>query len=258
MSRVFSLPSSVQRTWRKNDQTPIDWSISIPGVQIGDYKISSDAKDNNGWVLCDGRSILRKEFPALFLKIGTAFGSDSNTTFCLPNCKGRVIAAVDGNRRALGTYAGAEQHTLTIEELPSHTHNGMTASNGSHIHGTTVSSSGQHSHGINDLGHTHTQTTINDDFNNSGTEGPSFAADSAGVRTWNNISNATTGITINAEGDHTHSVSIQGAGAHSHSFTTDSTGAGMSHNIMQPTVFLGNMYIFSGTLFPAINVQVPT
>ena len=49
---------------------------------------------------------------------------------------------------------------------------------------------------VTDPGHTHSQTTINDDFNNSGANPPGFTQDSAGSRTWNNINSSTTGITV--------------------------------------------------------------
>jgi hypothetical protein len=89
---------------------------------------------------------------------------------------------------------------------------------------------------VNDPGHTHTQTTINDDFNSSGASPPGFTADSAGTRTWSNINSSTTGITI------------QTNGVHAHAFTTDG-GAGLTgaaFGIMQPTLFIGNTFIFSG------------
>jgi microcystin-dependent protein len=106
----------------------------------------------------------------------------------------------------------------------------------SHIHTGTTASDGSHTHDISDPGHTHTQTTTNDDFNNSGTNPPGFSADSAGTRTWNNINSSTTGITILS------------AGSHTHTFTTGSTGTGLAHNNMQPTLFIGNVFMFSGIL----------
>ena len=63
-----------------------------------------------------------------------------------------------------------------------------------------------------DPGHTHTQTTINDDFNSSAGNPPGFIGDSAGSMTWNNINSATTGL------------SVDSGGAHSHVFTTGNTG----------------------------------
>lgn len=194
--------------------------------QIGDLKWSIKNTDNNGWLICDGRSLSRTEYSDLFNIIGTSFGSLSGTTFNLPNCKGRVMGAAGNGAgltpRNVGDAIGSETHTLTVNQLPSHTHTG------------TTSSSGSHTHTITDPGHTHTQNTINDDFNNSGGDPPGFTGDSAGNLTWSNINSNTTGISINESGSHTHT------------FTTDSTGNNSSFNIIQPTLFVGNVFVFSG------------
>lgn len=182
--------------------------------------------------MCDGRSLSRDHFKDLFYKIGTSFGNNCGNTFSLPDCQGRVMAALDGSRRGLGFYTGAEEHTLTLDEMPSHTHTG------------TTMTSGQHSHNINDPGHEHSLTTNQDDFSNSGGSPPSFAADAGGPRSWNNISRSVTGISVNSNGDH------------SHSFITNVTGSGLAHNNMQPTVFIGNMFVFSGTRRPVVQPYV--
>lgn len=187
----------------------------------GDVKISVRNDDHYGWLKCDGRSLSRIDYNTLFNIIGTSFGSDSAATFRLPDCRSKVLGGI-GSGKTLGQIEGAETQTLTVNQLPSHTHTG------------TTEPSGAHNHTVNDPGHTHTQTTINDDYNNSGSSPPGFSADSAGTRTWNNINSSTTGITINSVGNHTHT------------FTTNSTGSGDSFSIMQPTVFIGNVFIFSG------------
>jgi microcystin-dependent protein len=201
-------------------------------IIVGDVKYSVRNTNHNGWLLCDGSSLSRTQYADLFDVIGTSFGPGSNpgSTFNLPNCKGKVLGSIGHDTskslsdRDLGDYTGSETHTLTTAEMPSHIHTGITASDGSHTHN------------INDPGHTHTQTTTNDDFNNSGTNPPGFSADSAGTRTWNNINSSTTGITILS------------AGSHTHTFTTGSTGTGLAHNNMQPTLFIGNVFMFSGIL----------
>ena len=193
---------------------------------VGEYKWSSRTGDFAGWIKCDGRSLSRSEYPELFTAIGTRFGADDNATFKIPDIRGRVMGCIGtGNGltpRNLGDIMGAETHLLTINEMPSHTHNGTTNTNGSH------------SHTINDPGHSHSQTTINDDFNASGTNPPGFSSDSSGSRTWNNINSSVTGVTVNAAGDHTHT------------FTTDASGGSNAHNNMQPTAFVGQVFIFAG------------
>lgn len=194
-------------------------------LHIGEYKWSSRNSDFNGWLKCDGRSLSREEYSELFEVIGTSFGSNDSSTFKLPDLRGRVMGGIGQGsgltNRTLGTVVGAETHTLTSTEMPSHSHTG------------TVDSSGAHTHTITDPGHTHSQTTINDDFNSSGTNPPGFTQDSAGSMTWNNINSSTTGISINS------------SGAHTHTFTTNTAGSGQAHNNMQPTAFVGNVFIYA-------------
>ena len=90
----------------------------------------------SGWLLCDGSTVSRTTYATLFGVIGTTYGSgDGSTTFALPDLKGRVPAGkeatasrlttagsgVDG--ATLGATGGAETHTLTTPQIPSHTHN---------------------------------------------------------------------------------------------------------------------------------------
>lgn len=193
---------------------------------VGDVKYSLASSDHQGWLVCDGRSLQKNQFADLFNIIGTQFGAADSNHFNLPDCRGRVLGAIGSGSgltsRAIGSLVGEENHTLNISELPSHTHTG------------TTDLSGAHTHSVTDPGHTHTQTTINDDFNNSGENPPGFTADSAGSMTWNNINASTTGISINSSGNHTHT------------FTTDSAGGSNSFNVMQPTIFISNVFIFSG------------
>ena len=205
---------------------------TIKDAVVGDFKWSARQADFTGWLLCDGSSLDRTTYSALFAVIDTKYGSTSSTTFKLPDCRGRVPGAIGAGpgltRRATGENPGAETHVLTTPELPGHTHDG------------TTNAGGTHTHGVSDPGHTHTQTTINDDFNNSGGAGPSFAADSAGSRTWSNIVSSATGVTVNS------------GGSHIHTFTTNSTGGGVAFDIMQPTIFLGNVFIYSGLFEPHV------
>lgn len=97
----------------------------------------------SGWLLCDGSTISRTTYAALFGVIGTTYGSgDGSTTFVVPDLKGRVPAGkeatatrlttagsgVDG--ATLGATGGAETHTLTTPQMPAHTHNTGTTISG--------------------------------------------------------------------------------------------------------------------------------
>lgn len=84
--------------------------------------ISPDSR----WLLCDGSSLLRVDYPDLFSVIGTVYGAADSTHFNLPDLRGRVpLAAGTGvglSPRALGDSFGEETHTLTVGELAAHTH----------------------------------------------------------------------------------------------------------------------------------------
>lgn len=245
--RLSVVPNSILPRRPRHTLPPIveDRTIEIPGVSIGDYKFSIGTSDSNGWMLCDGRSLRRRDYYALFQNIGTTFGSDCEYTFKLPNCRGRVVAGA-GYGHSIGESLGEETHALTLDELPTHGHTGTTGTAGGHAHAAYAAENGLHAHGITDPGHSHTQSTVNDDFNGSGGNPPGFTTDSAGTKVWSNINAATTGITVNAAGLHTHAITVDASGNHVHDFTTDATGGGQAHNIMQPTIFIGNMFIFTG------------
>lgn len=87
--------------------------------------VSSTAPD--GWLSCSGQAVYRGDYPALFAVIGTTYGSgDGSTTFNLPNLSGRVIVGQGTGSgltaRSMGATGGAETHTLTTAEMPSHSH----------------------------------------------------------------------------------------------------------------------------------------
>ena len=92
----------------------------------GDLKYSVQSSDHNGWLKCDGRSLNRVLYANLFEVIGTAFGNDDSETFKLPDCRGRVLGTIGSGSgltaRSLGAVVGAETHTLTVNEMPSHSH----------------------------------------------------------------------------------------------------------------------------------------
>jgi len=74
-----------------------------------------------GWSYCDGRLLSIEEFPALFQLIGTIYGGDGETTFAVPDLRGR-LAVHQGAGFVLGQEAGEEAVTVTLSQLPSHGH----------------------------------------------------------------------------------------------------------------------------------------
>lgn len=80
----------------------------------------------NGWLAADGRLLSIAQNTALFSLLGTTYGGNGTTTFALPDLRGRtLIGAGNGNgltNRVLGEMAGTENETLTISQIPSHSH----------------------------------------------------------------------------------------------------------------------------------------
>ena len=74
-----------------------------------------------GWALCNGQLLPINQNQALFSLLGTTFGGDGRVNFALPDLRGRIPIHV-GSGHTLGERAGEQAHTLSISELPTHTH----------------------------------------------------------------------------------------------------------------------------------------
>lgn len=79
-----------------------------------------------GWALCNGQTLPIAQNTALFSLLGTTYGGDGKSTFCLPDLQQRMpLQAGDGpglTPRVLGEQDGAVEHALSAAELPSHRH----------------------------------------------------------------------------------------------------------------------------------------
>jgi microcystin-dependent protein len=74
-----------------------------------------------GWAFCNGQTMPISENDALFVLIGTTYGGDGQSTFNLPDLRGRVPIHI-GNGFILAETGGAEEITLTVNQIPAHTH----------------------------------------------------------------------------------------------------------------------------------------
>lgn len=74
-----------------------------------------------GWALCDGQFLPINQNQAMFALLGTRFGGNGQTNFQLPDLRGRVPVHWGGSF-ILGERGGEAAHTLTLNELPAHTH----------------------------------------------------------------------------------------------------------------------------------------
>lgn len=233
-------------------RTPLTFSAHQK-PSVGDSKFSAVTSDHLGWILCDGRLLSITDFQFLFNLIGYSFGG-SGAQFRIPNAAGRVPGAIgtgsDRNNSTftaiLGLSTGEYVHQLTIAEMPSHNHG---VAGGGQISTNNSTSRVSTNITLTDPQHSHTGTTDSAGWaaadiaiNNLTTQ--TNAADNAGshVHTFTTNNNST-GIVLN---DPTH--------AH----TLNPAGGDQPHNNVQPTLFMGNMFIYTGLVnYPSFLTGYP-
>lgn len=93
---------------------------------IGDIRMFAGNFAPRNYALCDGQLVAISQNNALFSLLGTMYGGDGRTTFGLPEMRGRIpVHAGQGpglSPRTWGQKAGTENVTITVNQLPSHTH----------------------------------------------------------------------------------------------------------------------------------------
>jgi len=92
---------------------------------VGEIRIFAGNFAPAGWMFCDGQLLPISENETLFQLIGTTYGGDGESTFGLPDLRGRLpIHQGDnqGSTFALGEEGGVEEVTLTTQQIPAHSH----------------------------------------------------------------------------------------------------------------------------------------
>lgn len=88
---------------------------------MGEIRIVSFNFAPQGWAQCNGQLLPINQNQALFSLLGTTFGGNGQTNFALPNLGGRTPIHT-GSGHTLGEAGGETSHTVTVAELPTHTH----------------------------------------------------------------------------------------------------------------------------------------
>ncbi|WP_409342787.1 phage tail protein [Paenibacillus sp. MBLB4367] len=94
---------------------------------VGEIRMFAGDYPPYGWALCNGQELNISGNDVLFSLLGTMYGGNGQTTFALPNLMGRIPIDQGKNHESgttflLGQSGGAENVTLTVSELPAHTH----------------------------------------------------------------------------------------------------------------------------------------
>ncbi|UXI69275.1 phage tail protein [Tahibacter amnicola] len=88
---------------------------------LSEIRIMSFNFPPKGWAFCNGQFLPINQNQALFSLLGTTYGGNGQTTFALPDLRGRVPVHV-GSGLTLGQAGGQEAHTITQSEMPQHIH----------------------------------------------------------------------------------------------------------------------------------------
>ena len=104
---------------------------------LSEIRLMSFAFPPKGWAQCDGQLLPINQNQALFSLLGTTFGGDGRVNFGLPDLRGRIPMHV-GQGHTLGERGGEQAHTLSISELPTHSH----VANASSDNSTTLTPTG--------------------------------------------------------------------------------------------------------------------
>lgn len=106
--------------------SPIAGGTLYADAPIGSIQAYGGSSAPWGWLLCQGQAISRTTYAELFNVIGTSFGSgDGSTTFNIPDLRGKTLVGYNSSEtefNAIGKTGGTKTVTLTVAQIPAHTH----------------------------------------------------------------------------------------------------------------------------------------
>jgi len=211
------------------------------------------------FLLCYGQEVSRTTYSALFLAIGTTYGSgDGSTTFNLPDLRGRTVAGLDnmGGTTAgrvtnsesgitgttLGASGGSQSVAINTSQMPSHTHvqDAHTHTQDAHNHTQDAHTHSQnaHSHGITDPGHSHSITFFNGNGNTGTNPYGSISVGSFVYGTQTAVTNISVNSSTATNNVTTATNQVATATNQSTVATNQSTGSGGTHQNMQPSMIM--------------------
>ena len=132
-------------------------------MPVGSIIPYTNAETPLGWMKCDGREVLISEYPDLYATIGNTYGSSTDPlNFKLPDLRGRtIIGEGQGDNlttKTMGENGGEEAHTLSVNEIPSHTHRILVSNSEA---GLEFADNGKDDVLVGDHGGTYLNTTTN-------------------------------------------------------------------------------------------------
>lgn len=200
-------------------------------MPTGSICIYSGQTAPTGWLICDGTAISRTLYSRLYSVINTLYGSgDGVLTFNLPNLQERIPVGKTSITN-LGNVGGNNSVTLSVENLPSHSHTGTTESGGIHNHTGTTTTDGLHTHNSNATGG-------QGNFGLCLANGLNTAVSTDNSSGELNLWRTPDALSIYSSGSHSHTLNINNDGDHTHTFTTNTTGSGNSIDIRNKFIIM--------------------